>query len=76
MLNGVRSMNKVFPLERVNEAYERMLSGRAVSRGSVYGVRRAFETDSFRHGWEGACLQGLAGPRPKGAENATFLATR
>jgi D-arabinose 1-dehydrogenase-like Zn-dependent alcohol dehydrogenase len=26
---GVRSMNEVFPLERVNEAYERMTSGRA-----------------------------------------------
>jgi len=26
---GVRSMNEVFPLERVAEAYERMLSGRA-----------------------------------------------
>ena len=28
-LAGVRSMNEVFPLERVTEAYERMLSGRA-----------------------------------------------
>jgi D-arabinose 1-dehydrogenase-like Zn-dependent alcohol dehydrogenase len=27
--NGVRSMNEVFPLERVAEAYERMLSGKA-----------------------------------------------
>ena len=26
---GVRSMNEVFPLERVNEAYERMMSGKA-----------------------------------------------
>lgn len=26
---GVQSMNEVFPLERVNEAYERMLSGRS-----------------------------------------------
>lgn len=26
---GVQSMNEVFPLERVNEAYERMLSGKA-----------------------------------------------
>ena len=26
---GVRSMNEVFPLERVDEAYERMLSGKA-----------------------------------------------
>jgi D-arabinose 1-dehydrogenase-like Zn-dependent alcohol dehydrogenase len=26
---GVRSMNEVFPLERVSEAYERMLSGKA-----------------------------------------------
>ncbi len=29
VLSGVRSMNEVFPLERVNEAYERMLSGKA-----------------------------------------------
>jgi D-arabinose 1-dehydrogenase-like Zn-dependent alcohol dehydrogenase len=29
VLTGVRSMNEVFPLERVNEAYERMLSGKA-----------------------------------------------
>jgi alcohol dehydrogenase/propanol-preferring alcohol dehydrogenase len=27
--SGVRSMNEVFPLERVNEAYECMMSGRA-----------------------------------------------
>jgi D-arabinose 1-dehydrogenase-like Zn-dependent alcohol dehydrogenase len=27
--NGVRSMNEVFPLERVTEAYERMVSGKA-----------------------------------------------
>jgi D-arabinose 1-dehydrogenase-like Zn-dependent alcohol dehydrogenase len=26
---GVRSMNEVFPLEKVNEAYERMISGQA-----------------------------------------------
>ena len=26
---GVRSMNEVFPLERVAEAYERMMSGKA-----------------------------------------------
>ena len=26
---GVRSMNETFPLERVNEAYDRMLSGKA-----------------------------------------------
>jgi D-arabinose 1-dehydrogenase-like Zn-dependent alcohol dehydrogenase len=26
---GVRSMNETFPLERVNEAYERMMSGKA-----------------------------------------------
>ena len=26
---GVRSMNELFPLERVNEAYDRMMSGRA-----------------------------------------------
>ena len=29
VLHGVRSMNETFPLERVNEAYERMLSGKA-----------------------------------------------
>ena len=29
VLEGVRSMNEVFPLERVAEAYDRMLSGRA-----------------------------------------------
>ena len=28
-LSGVRSMIEVFPLERVAEAYERMLSGKA-----------------------------------------------
>jgi D-arabinose 1-dehydrogenase-like Zn-dependent alcohol dehydrogenase len=28
-LTGVRSMNEVLPLERVNEAYERMMSGKA-----------------------------------------------
>ena len=26
---GVRSMNELFPLERVNEAYARMMSGKA-----------------------------------------------
>ena len=29
VLSGVRSMNESFPLERVNEAYERMISGKA-----------------------------------------------
>jgi D-arabinose 1-dehydrogenase-like Zn-dependent alcohol dehydrogenase len=29
VLSGVRSMNEVFPLERVGEAYERMMSGKA-----------------------------------------------
>jgi D-arabinose 1-dehydrogenase-like Zn-dependent alcohol dehydrogenase len=29
VLAGVRSMNEIFPLERVDEAYERMLSGQA-----------------------------------------------
>jgi D-arabinose 1-dehydrogenase-like Zn-dependent alcohol dehydrogenase len=29
VLTGVRSMNEMFPLERVNEAYERMISGKA-----------------------------------------------
>jgi D-arabinose 1-dehydrogenase-like Zn-dependent alcohol dehydrogenase len=29
LLTGVRSMNEVLPLERVNEAYERMMSGKA-----------------------------------------------
>ena len=28
-LSGVRSMNEVFPLDRVKEAYDRMLSGKA-----------------------------------------------
>jgi len=26
---GVRSMNEIFPLEKVNEAYDRMMSGKA-----------------------------------------------
>jgi alcohol dehydrogenase/propanol-preferring alcohol dehydrogenase len=29
VLSGVRSMNEVFPLEKVNEAYDRMASGKA-----------------------------------------------
>jgi alcohol dehydrogenase len=29
VLSGVRSMNEIFPLERVAEAYERMISGKA-----------------------------------------------
>jgi alcohol dehydrogenase/propanol-preferring alcohol dehydrogenase len=29
VLAGVRSMNEVFPLDRVAEAYERMISGKA-----------------------------------------------
>ena len=29
VLSGVRSMNEVFPLERVAEAYDRMMSGKA-----------------------------------------------
>jgi D-arabinose 1-dehydrogenase-like Zn-dependent alcohol dehydrogenase len=29
VLSGVRSMNEVYPLERANEAYERMMSGKA-----------------------------------------------
>jgi len=29
VLSGVRSMNEVLPLERVTEAYERMISGKA-----------------------------------------------
>jgi D-arabinose 1-dehydrogenase-like Zn-dependent alcohol dehydrogenase len=29
VLTGVRSMNEVFPLERVSEAYDRMMSGKA-----------------------------------------------
>jgi D-arabinose 1-dehydrogenase-like Zn-dependent alcohol dehydrogenase len=32
ILTGVRSMNEVFPMERVAEAYERMLSGKATFR--------------------------------------------
>ena len=29
VMTGVRSMNEVYPLERVNEAYDRMMSGKA-----------------------------------------------
>jgi D-arabinose 1-dehydrogenase-like Zn-dependent alcohol dehydrogenase len=29
MLQGVRSMNEVYPLEKVSEAYDRMMSGKA-----------------------------------------------
>ena len=29
VLSGVRSMNEVYPIEQVSEAYERMLSGKA-----------------------------------------------
>jgi D-arabinose 1-dehydrogenase-like Zn-dependent alcohol dehydrogenase len=29
VLRGVRSMNEVYPLERVTEAYDRMMSGKA-----------------------------------------------
>ncbi|HEX3989107.1 MAG TPA: alcohol dehydrogenase, partial [Verrucomicrobiae bacterium] len=29
VLTGVRSMNEIYPLERVSEAYERMMSGKA-----------------------------------------------
>ena len=29
VLTGVRSMNEVYPLDRVAEAYERMMSGKA-----------------------------------------------
>jgi D-arabinose 1-dehydrogenase-like Zn-dependent alcohol dehydrogenase len=29
VLAGVRSMNEVFPMDRVTEAYQRMLSGKA-----------------------------------------------
>jgi D-arabinose 1-dehydrogenase-like Zn-dependent alcohol dehydrogenase len=29
VLAGVQSMNEIFPLERVAEAYERMMSGKA-----------------------------------------------
>jgi D-arabinose 1-dehydrogenase-like Zn-dependent alcohol dehydrogenase len=32
MLTGVRSMNEVYPLERVTEAYDRMISGKAKFR--------------------------------------------
>jgi D-arabinose 1-dehydrogenase-like Zn-dependent alcohol dehydrogenase len=28
VLSGVRSMNEIFPLERAEEAYERMMSGK------------------------------------------------
>jgi len=37
VLSGVRSMNEVFPLERVNDAYERMLSGKARFRVVLSG---------------------------------------
>ena len=33
--SGVRSMNEVFSLDRVNEAYDRMMSGKARFRGSL-----------------------------------------
>ena len=29
VLSGVRSMNEVYPIEQVDEAYERMMSGKA-----------------------------------------------
>ena len=29
MQAGVKSMNEIYPLERVNEAYDRMMSGKA-----------------------------------------------
>lgn len=29
VLSGVRPMNEIFPLEQVNEAYERMMQGKA-----------------------------------------------
>ena len=29
VLSGVRSMNEVYPIEQVTEAYERMMSGKA-----------------------------------------------
>ena len=32
---GVRSMNEVFPLERAEEAYERMMSGKARFRAVI-----------------------------------------
>jgi D-arabinose 1-dehydrogenase-like Zn-dependent alcohol dehydrogenase len=32
VLSGVRSMNEVFPMEKVNEAYDRMMSGKAQFR--------------------------------------------
>ena len=43
VLSGVRSMNKVFPLERAAEAYERMMSGKArfrvvLTTGNTRGV--------------------------------------
>jgi hypothetical protein len=46
VLAGVRSMNEVFPLEKVAEAYERMMSGKArfrvvLTRGnSAYSATR------------------------------------
>jgi len=32
VLTGVRSMNEVFPLDRVNEAFDRMSSGKVQFR--------------------------------------------
>lgn len=35
VLSGVRSMNEVYPFEKVNEAYERMMSGKARFRAVI-----------------------------------------
>lgn len=35
VLSGARSMNEVYPFERVNEAYERMMSGKARFRAVI-----------------------------------------
>jgi D-arabinose 1-dehydrogenase-like Zn-dependent alcohol dehydrogenase len=35
VLSGVRSMNEIFPFEKVNEAYERMVSGKARFRAVI-----------------------------------------
>ena len=32
--SGVRSRNEIFPLERAAEAYDRMMSGKAISPGA------------------------------------------
>ena len=35
VMSGVRSMNEIYPFEKVNEAYERMMSGKARFRAVI-----------------------------------------